>query len=87
MPPTTPGTFTELVNRLLEIISSLVFLVFAVTFIFFVWQMIQSWIIKGGDEKAIDDGKKILVATIIGLVIMAGIWGILAMLRQGVFGV
>lgn len=83
MPPTT---FSGLVDVFLDIITSLVFFLFAVTFIFFIWQMIKTWIIGGGDEKAVADGKKILLATIIGLVVMSGLWGILALIRSGVFG-
>lgn len=83
---TPPTTFAGLVNVFLDIITNLVFLLFAVTFIFFVWQMIKMWIINGGDESAIADGKQVLLATIIGLVVMSGLWGILALIRNGVFG-
>ncbi len=83
---TPPTTFAGLVNVFLDIITNLVFLLFAVTFIFFVWQMIKMWIINGGDESAVADGKQVLLATIIGLVVMSGLWGILALIRNGVFG-
>lgn len=82
MPPTT---FSQLVDVFLDIITSLVFFLFAVTFIFVVWQLIKSWIIGGGDEKSVGDGKQVLIAAIIGLVVMSGLWGILSLIRAGVF--
>lgn len=83
MPPTT---FKELVDVFITIITSLVYFIFALTFLFFVWQIIKTWVIGGGDEISIKNGKQVLVATIIGLVVMSGIWGILLLLRAGVFG-
>jgi hypothetical protein len=80
-----PTTFTELVDTFLSIITSLVYFIFAITFLFFVWQMIKMWIIGGGDEKSVADGKQVLLATIIGLVVMSGLWGILTLLRSGLF--
>lgn len=83
MPPTT---FSGLVDVFLNIITSLVYFVFAITFVFFVWQIIKTWIINSGDEKSVGEGKQLLIATIIGLIVMSGLWGILAMIRSGVFG-
>jgi hypothetical protein len=83
MPPTT---FRELVDVFLSIIESLVYFVFAITFLFFVWQIIKTWVIGGGDEASIEQGKQVLVATIIGLVVMSGIWGILQLIDAGIFG-
>ncbi len=81
-----PQTFSDLVDIFLNIITSLVFFLFAVTFVFFVWQIIKTWIIGGGDEKSVSDGKQLVIAAIIGLVVMSGLWGILALIRAGVFG-
>ena len=83
MPPTT---FSGLVDVFLNIITSLVYFVFAITFVFFVWQIIKTWIINSGDEKSVGEGKQLLIANIIGLIVMSGLWGILAMIRSGVFG-
>ncbi len=83
MPPTT---FSGLVDVFLNIITSLVYFIFAITFVFFVWQIIKTWIINSGDEKSVGEGKQLLIATIIGLIVMSGLWGILAMIRSGVFG-
>ena len=62
------------------------YFIFAITFVFFVWQIIKTWIINSGDEKSVGEGKQLLIATIIGLIVMSGLWGILAMIRSGVFG-
>jgi hypothetical protein len=77
MPPTTfEGQLVEVFSTLLS--NRLVYFVFAITFLFFVWQIIKTWVIGGGDEASIQNGKQVLVATIIGLVVMSGIWGILS---------
>jgi hypothetical protein len=86
MPPTPPTTFEGLVEVFINIITSMVYFVFAVTFLFFVWQIIKTWVIGGGDEASIQNGKQVLVATIIGLVVMSGIWGILQLIDAGIFG-
>ncbi|MCA9361306.1 hypothetical protein KC845_01970 [Candidatus Kaiserbacteria bacterium] len=81
-----PSTFIELVDVFLRLITSLTYFVFAITFLFFVWQIIKTWIIRGGDETAVKEGKQVLLATIIGLVVMSGFWAIIQLLRNGVFG-
>ncbi len=81
----TPTTFAGLVARFLEIMNSLVYLIFAVTFAFAVWQIINIWIIHGGDEKKVSEGKQVLLATIIGLVVMFGFWGLVQLLRSSLF--
>lgn len=78
-------SFASLVNDLLEIIDLLVLVVFAITFIMIMWGTIQAWIIKGGDASEVEKGRKIVTVGIIALVVMTGIWGILAILRNSLF--
>lgn len=78
-------SFATLVNDLLEIIDLLVLVIFAITFIMIMWGTIQAWIVKGGDSSEVEKGKKIVTVGIVALVIMTGIWGILAILRNSLF--
>lgn len=79
-------TFSDIVSTFLEIIDLLVVLVFALTLLVFLWGITRTWILNVGDEAEVEKGKKLVVAGIIGLTVMSGIWGILALLRSGVFG-
>ena len=65
----------------MDIIDILVIVVFAVTFVVFTWQIINAWIIHGGDATKVEEGKKVILIGIIVLVVMTSVWGIVALLR------
>jgi hypothetical protein len=78
----TPTNFTELVQLLIGFINLLVPVLFALTILYLSWGIIKAWIINGGDQGSVDDGKKIALAGVVALVFMVGIWGILAVLQR-----
>ncbi len=78
----TPTTFTELVQLLIGFINLLVPVLFALTILYLSWGIIKAWIINGGDQGSVDEGKKIAIAGVVALVFMVGIWGILAVLQR-----
>ncbi len=79
------NSFSDLVVKFIEIISMLVPIVFALTFLVIVWGVIKAWIINAGDENSVAEGKNIAIVGTIGLVFMFGIWGILAILKASIF--
>ena len=79
-------TFAAVVGKALDFINILVGGVFALTFIYVIWGLTNAWIIKGGTEDGVKEGNQVAFNGIIGLVVMASIWGIVALLREGVFG-
>jgi hypothetical protein len=81
--PTDFASFVSLINGIINI---LIPLIFTLTFIVLMWGVIKSWILNGGDASEIEKGKKIVVVGIIALVVMSGIWGIIALLRYTFFG-
>ena len=81
-----PKNFKGFVDIILDINQTLVYLIFALTFIVLAWAIINTWILHAGDEASVEKGKKIITVGIVVLVIMSGIWGILALLRSGIFG-
>ena len=83
---TAPKNFKDFVNIIVDLNQTLVSLIFALTFIVLAWTIVNTWIIKGGDEAEVEKGKKVITIGIIVLIIMSGIWGILALLRAGLFG-
>lgn len=78
--------FGDFVTVVTDLIQLLVIGIFSLTFLVLVWTITKTWIISGGDQMEIEKGKHTVTVGVIVLVIMSGIWGILALLRQSVFG-
>ena len=74
-------TFAELVEKILEPLNSLVPLLFGITFIIIIWQVIQAWVINGGDKEAVKKGRTTLLTGIIVMVVLLCVWGIVAFVR------
>ena len=77
--------FADVVNVFIGFIALLVPLIFALTLLVIIWKVIDAWVIHGGEESKIEDGKQTIIVGIIALVVMSGIWGILAILRSSLF--
>jgi len=82
----TPTDFKSLVSAIVSIITILIGIIFALTFLVFIWGVVKSWIIGGGDTESVENGKKIVVTGIVALTVMVAIWGILAILKNTFFG-
>ena len=59
--------------------------IFALTIVVLTWGIIKAWVINGGDEAAVAEGKKMALIGVIALLFMFGIWGIVAMLQDSIF--
>ncbi len=77
--------FSDLVNAFIGIIMLLIPLIFALTMLLIVWRVIDAWIINGGDESKVEEGKNTILVGILALVVMSGIWGILRILQNSLF--
>jgi len=77
-------TFATLVKNFIELISLFVPIIFALTIVVLTWGIIKAWVINGGDEASVEEGKKMALIGVIALVFMFGIWGILAMLQSSI---
>jgi hypothetical protein len=82
----TPTTYAGLVGHIIGIINLIIPTLFGFLFLFFIWKMIDSWIINAGDEKKVEEGKKYAMAAVLVFVLMVSVWGIVSMLKQSVFG-
>ncbi|MCB9811018.1 MAG: hypothetical protein H6779_04690 [Candidatus Nomurabacteria bacterium] len=87
MPTTPPSTFSELVNIFIGLINILIPTILAIIFLFLVWKIIDAWVINAGDEKKREEGKTLAVIAVIVFVLILTTWGIVAMLRQSLFGI
>lgn len=81
-----PRTFGEVVSLILSYIQLLVPIIFALTFLVLAWGIVQAWILGADNAEKVAQGKMLVVWGIMGLVVMSGIWGILAILRSSFFG-
>lgn len=79
------SSFSDLVAKFIEIIALAVPLLFAITLLVIIWRVIDAWIIHGGDQTKIDEGKQTVFVGVIALVVMSGIWGILKILQSSLF--
>jgi NADH:ubiquinone oxidoreductase subunit 6 (subunit J) len=78
----------ELVNTLAtEILNPLIALMFAGAVVYFIFGVIN-YIAKADNEEARKKGKRHLLYSVVGLVIMAGVWGIIGIIFDslGLFG-
>ena len=77
----TPQDFRGVVAVFISIIDYLILVVFALSLLVFLWGITKAWVLGGGDEKSVSSGKQIAVAGIIGLVVMVGVWGLVALIQ------
>jgi hypothetical protein len=79
------ANFKEIVELLSEIVSDATVVIVALAFLTFLWGLAR-FILSAGDEKAIDDGKKIMLWGTIALFVMVSVWGIVEILERTFFG-
>lgn len=81
-----PHSFAELVDFFLYLISLLVPLIFGLALLFIIWRIIDAWVLHAGDATKIDEGKQYALWGVLVLVVMSGVWSIIAILRSSIFG-
>ena len=79
-------TFSEVIGCFVDIISLAIPLLIGITVAYFVWRIVDAWIIHAGDEAKVTEGKQVAVIGVIVLVVMMTVWGIVAFIKEGIFG-
>ena len=74
MPPTT---FSGLVKIFLDLMRAAIPIIASLSLLVFIWGLVKFISRVGGDEKAVTEGKKLMIWGLIALFIMISIWGIL----------
>ena len=67
---------------LIGFISMLIPVLFALTILFLSWSLIKAWVINGGDQGSVEEGKQVAIAGVVALVVMVGVWGIIAIIQS-----
>ena len=82
----TPTTFEELVAFVVNFIGLLIPAILGLLFLFIVWKIIDAWIIHAGDDKKLEEGKRLVTVAVFVFVIMVSTWGIVALIKNTIFG-
>lgn len=78
------GPISDFFNRLIGFINdTLIPLVFALALLVFFYGIFKYFILGGGDEGSREQGKSLMLWAIIGFVVMASIYGIVALISSG----
>tara|TARA_B100000508_G_scaffold140846_1_gene143814 strand:- start:239 stop:502 length:264 start_codon:yes stop_codon:yes gene_type:complete len=87
MPPANaPTTYSGFVSLVIDIINVLITTIFAFLFVYLIWKIIDTWILNAGDQAKREAGKKYALSAVIVVVLMMSAWGIIAMIKQSLFG-
>ncbi len=84
---TPPTTFKQLVDLFLSLINVLIPTLLGLLFLYLMWKIIDAWVINAGDEKKRGEGKQAAMVAVIVFVLATILWGVVAMLRQSLFGI
>jgi hypothetical protein len=82
-----PTTFAEFVELIIVLINVAIPLLFGSVFVYFIWKMIDCWILNAGDQAKREAGRRYAVAAVVVFVVMVSAWGIVAIIRDGLFGI
>ncbi len=78
-------TYSGLVGEVISLINIIIPAIFAVVFVYFIWKMIDSWILHAGDPGKITEGKQYAVGAVIAFLVMISAWGIVSMIQNSLF--
>jgi uncharacterized membrane protein len=83
----TPTTYAGFVDFILGLINIAIPALFSLVFVYFIWKIIDSWVIHAGDETKQAEGRQYAISAVVVFVVMISAWGIVAMLKQSIFGI
>lgn len=83
----TPTTYAGLVDMFIGLINVIIPAMFALVFVYFIWKMIDAWLLHAGDPNKIQEGKTFALTAVIVLVVALSVWGIVAIIRTSFLGV
>lgn len=81
-----PTTFAGFVDIIIYLINIAIPLLFGAVFVYFIWMMIDSWVINAGDQGKREAGRRYAVSAVVVFVVMVSAWGIVSIIRNGLFG-
>lgn len=82
----TPTTYEGLVGVVIELVNILIPAMFAILFMYFIWKMLDSWVLHADDPGKVQEGKTFAITAVLVFVVMVSVWGIIAIIRTSFFG-
>ena len=79
------ATVTTALDQIKTILNAVIGILFVLVTLYFIWGVVK-YVMAGGEEKAVADGKKHMIWGVIGMAVMVGAWA-LAKLLLDTFGV
>ena len=76
----------ELINSVGRLVNSLVVIVIALAVLAFFWGLAKFIFNVSGDEKSVEEGKRIMIWGVIALFVMVSVWGLVRFVGQA-FGI
>jgi len=73
--------YAELIDEIIGFINVLIPAMFALVFVYFIWKMIDAWVLHAGDPNKIEEGKTFALTAVFVLVVALSVWGIVAIIR------
>ncbi len=85
--PVSDMTFADLVGIIIDIINNGVIpVLIAIILAIIVWKVVDMFIWRSGDEQVRSSARQVIMIGVIVMFIIITIWGILAFIREGIFG-
>ncbi len=75
-------TFSTLIDIFLDLIQAAIPVIAGMTLLVFFWGLAKFIVAVGGDEKAVAEGKNLMIWGVLALFVMISIWGILGFLSD-----
>ena len=79
-----PSNFKDLVNIFISVIQTALPVITGLAFMVFIWGLIKFIFRVGGDTKAVEDGKKLMLWGLIALFILLSFMGILVFVYRDI---
>ncbi|PIQ66255.1 MAG: hypothetical protein COV96_02460 [Candidatus Zambryskibacteria bacterium CG11_big_fil_rev_8_21_14_0_20_42_18] len=76
----------DLITSIQGLINPLLSLAVGLALVAFFWGLAKFIFRLGGDEKAVEDGKRIMKWGLIALFVMVSVWGIIELIQQDLLG-
>lgn len=71
-----------LIDKIIQILDSLVPLIFALAVILFLWGIVKFYFISGDDSGSREEGRNFIIWGVIALFVMITFWGFVALLKN-----
>ena len=79
-----PSDFKALIDIFLNLLRATIPVIFGLSLLAFLWGLVKFVSRVGGDEKAVKEGKDLMIWGLIALFVMVSVWGIIAFVYRDV---